>query len=55
MFSEWKCGCIDSPAVGLVRFCPVHAKARDAEVAGNRVALKYPSHGVMPRVWNGGK
>lgn len=62
MFTEFKCGCIDSAHVGRVRICEPH-RPEKADGSGNSfsyptkagVRRRYPAFGVMRGPWSGGK
>ena len=54
-FYEYKCGCIESPQVGKVRYCNPHVRRAGGVAVNSGTNREYPSHGEAVPNWNGGK
>lgn len=61
MFTEFKCGCIQSYTQGRVRICENHrlekATGDGGTVTGKmpKVIRQYPANGMQVAAWDGGK
>lgn len=61
MFTEFKCGCIQSVYQGRVRICETHRPERADGSGGTiegklpKVIREYPANGIEVASWNGGK